>query len=255
MCLCSFYSTPTTVDALSFQYCRITSTSTLLYRTAEQSEELSNIYFELTPTYFVQVLNTENEFYKVYYNGIAGYVLQDSVTPVYSVPTTPFPEGITFEINASASAVIRSIPSVDGNYLGLLPCDAILNYYGKISGVEAITGLGNEWFFVVYTSYEQGVISGYVYAPLTENLTTITDNTEELSTIPTGGIVDEIISPELLNVNNLLLIAGLSIGALFLIFILIAPIRKNKREQAKIRQQQQLPYQPPNKVDNDNFDF
>jgi len=243
------------VDAVSSQYCRITEEATLLYKTASISNDLSNIYFELTSTYFVQILSTENEFYKVNYDGITGYVLKDEVTTVYENPTTPFPEDITFQINASASAVIRSIPSVEGTYLGLLPCNTTLSYFGKVEGVEAISGLGKYWFFVKYTSFEQGVISGYVYAPLTENLTEITPNTEELSTVPVGGNVEDIISPELLNINNLLLIGGLSIGALVLILLLIAPMRRNKKERLKCTQQQ-LPYeQQKNKVDNDNFDF
>ena len=260
LCLCSFCDTflitsPLVVDAVSSQYCRITEESTLIYKSANISDDLSNIYFELTSTYFAQILGTENEFYKVNYDGITGYVLKDEVTIVYGTPTTPFPEDITFQINASASAVIRSIPSVEGNYLGLLPCNTTLSYFGKVEGTEAISGLGKYWFFVTYTSFEQGVISGYVYAPLTENLTEIPPNMEELSTIPVGGSVDDILSPELLNINNLLLIAGLSIGALVLLLLLIAPMRKNKKERLKLPQQQ-LPYeQQKKKVDNDNFDF
>ena len=249
MCLCSFLLTPSTVQAASFQYGRITEESTLLYRTATSSEDMSNIYFELTPTYFVKILSSENSFYKVCYNGVNGYVLQNKITPVYQTPTTPFPEGITFETNGSASAVILSIPSVDGDYIGLIPPNTTLQYLGKLCGDEGIKGLGSEWLFVTYTS-QQGILKGYIYALLTENLTEIPENTEEVALSPVSGGV---ISPELLNVNNLLLIAGLSIGALFLILILFAPMRKNKK--GKVQPTNQLPYQPQEKIDNDNFDF
>lgn len=248
-----FYSPSSFASANYESYFRINNDA-ILYKTPNSSHDLENLYFELTPTYFVKYIDTVGNFYKVYYNGVIGYVPQKDVTKVYGTPKTPFPEDITFKINSSVSAVIRSSPSVEGNFLGLLPCDTEITYIGKISGKEAIESLGNLWYYVSYTSFEQGILSGYIYAPLTENLTPIKPNTEELSTTSVNTDPSDIISPELTNPNNLLLIGGLTLGGIVLVLILFVPIFKSKKDNL-VSQQKQLPYKEQDKIDNNDFDF
>ena len=239
----------------SASYCRIT-TETILYKSPNSSQNLNNLFFKPTPTYFAYIEENLDEFYKVNYMGCVGYVKKQEVTPVYQSPKTPFPKDITFNITNSASAVVRDIPSTDGKFVGLVPCSATLTYIGDIDGDEAITGLGTKWYYVNFSSFEQGNICGYIYAPLTENLSPISPNEEDLSTVPASSEpLENIISPQLLSTNNLLIIGGLLIAGIMLILLIFIPFRKTKKETAFLNQHSQLTYDDHKKIDNNNFDF
>ena len=118
-----------------------------------------------------------NSFYKVSYKQEVGYVKKENVTCVYSTPTTPFPVDITFKANDITSISILDTPSVNGNYLGSILCGSYAEFYGEVAGDEAIKNLGNTWFYISYTQNDKQIL-GYVYAPLTSNLTPIKENLE-----------------------------------------------------------------------------
>ncbi len=244
---------PGAVESYSVDYFRVTEEETMLYRTASEDNTTANLFFNLPQSYFVQSLGSEGEFYKVNYAGVIGFVLKDAVTAVYGTPSKPFADA-TFKINGVASAVIRSSPGVHGTYLGLLPCDTEIEFLGELEGEEAMPGLGKRWFFARFISFEQGVLVGYVYAPLTQELTAIPENLEVLdTTTPTGVDPEGIFSPELLKVENLLLIGILSLGALILLVLLFKPHRRSKKEKQHLAAQAQIAYTP--KKHEDNFDF
>lgn len=254
-CLLFSLQSPQVIQALTpdFSYCRINE-GAVLYKTIPEEDQTSNALFNLTPTYFVEILNEENGFYKVNYSGINGFVKKESVTPVYETPKVPFPENITLEINNSLNAVVRSTPSSDGNYVGVLPYSAKVNFIGKTTGDEAILGLGTDWFFISYVDELNIAIKGYIYAPLTENLCEIPPNNEELSLTPVSS--NEItISPELKDVKNLLVIGGLTLAGIILIITLFLPFRKTKKQQLVLERKKELPYNHRKKIDNNDFDF
>ena len=248
---CSFFEVQS-VSASGEQYCRI-MTETYLFKSAETSLEMENVFFTLEETYFAKVQSEQDNFYEVSYNGVTGFVLKDDVMLIDGTPITPYPENITFDINKSVSLIVRSLPSENGEYLGLLLYGASAEYIAQTTGQEMVTGLGNVWYYISYKSLEQGVISGYVYAGLTENLTEIVPNTEEFSQATSGGI-EEIISPELLDTNNLLIILGLCVAGVVLLLALLLPLRRNKREKEQVANKTQLTFDN-NKIDNNDFDF
>ena len=220
-------------------YYRIDSANCYLYRTAEDNQDVNNIWFLLPKTYFVQLIeDSDEQFFKVKYQNFIGYVFKTDVSIVYETPKTPWPENLTFDINGTANVVMRSSPSSDSEYIGLIPFNAIkVTFYGSIIGQEALTNLGNQWYYATYKSYEQGIISGYVYAPLTTNLTLLQDNTEILSTIkPTSGpSIEEVISPELQDSQNLLIIGLLSIVGISVLILLFIPKKRTKKAKQAIK--------------------
>ena len=247
---CSFFEVQS-VSASSEQYCRI-MTETYLYKSADNIQEMENVIFTLEETYFAKVQGEHNDFYEVSYNGVTGFVLKNDVMLINGTPVTPYPENITFDVNKSVSLIIRSSPNENGEYLGLLPYGASAEYIAQTTGQEMVKDLGNIWYYINYKSLEQGVISGYIYAGLTANLTEIVPNTEEFSQATSGGI-EEIISPELLDVNNLLIILGLCVAGVILLLALLLPLRRSKREKEQIINKNQLTFD--NKIDNNDFDF
>ena len=239
-------------------YYRITGENTLLYRTPLESIEPSNVYFVLPTTYFVRFNSTFDEkFLNVTYRDFTGYVLADNVERVYSTPTTPYLTNVTFGVQGVANLVIRSEPNTSSEYLGTIPFNATsIEYFGQIEGEQTNEELSNIWYFCRYTSYEQGILTGYVYAPLTANLSEIVPNTEVVDTEPSqstnGGTV---LAPELQSGANIWLIVGLTIPAIILLLLVFRP-DKRKKKKAATRQITNLnKLSLPDKKDDNQFDF
>jgi|GEM_PF-2801661 len=214
-------------------YLRIISENTPLYRTPVENGEIDNLYFMLPQTYFVELLDEPtSNFYHVNYQGVSGYVLKTNLQRVYATPQQPYPANITFQIEGVANAIIRATPNKDtGAYLGIIPFNATgVEYLGSISGQQAMQNLGTIWYYARYISFEQGALVGYVYSPLTTQIPVITPNIEELPVTPLYN-ADPIIPPELTNPSSWLLIALISIPAIFLLYMLFKPARKGKTKR------------------------
>jgi len=226
---CEFFQTET-IFADSTNWCRITEENTYLYNTTNLSQE-NNVLFKLPTSYFAIILEDADSFYKVSYKAKVGYVKKENVTRVYSAPTTPFPVDITFKANDITSISILDTPSVNGKYLGSVLNGSYAEFYGETTGDEAIENLGNTWFYMSYTQNGEQIL-GYVYAPLTSNLTPIKENLEQVSITPVSAIPKQIIlSPELLDSNNLLIIGALCLVGIVLLFAIFLPIKKLKNKQ------------------------
>ena len=225
-------------------WCRITSENTYIYKENPSSNE-NSAYFKLPTTYFAQILESADEFYKISFDGIVGFVHKENVTKIYSVPLTPFPEDITFSINNSVQAVMRDYPSTSGQYVGVIPSGLKANFLGQTKGEEAISGLGTTWYFARFTN-ETETFCGFVYAPLVQNLKEIPENQEEVLLTPVSAKANEstVLSPELTNGKNILIIISLSFVGILLVLAIFIPIRKNKRIRKVL---------PPPKFDDMNF--
>lgn len=210
-------------------YARITKENTFLFKTPSDEMSIENVLFKLPTTYFVLIEQELDDFCFVKYQELNGYVKTENLTKVYETPTNPFPKDITFSLNKSAFAIVRDTPSVDGNIVGSLTNSDAPNYFGSAFGDEAIKNLGNEWYFISYEN-EENLNYGYVYAPLTENLSEIEENTEDLPTIPPQASSNSIISDDLASPNNLFLIGILCFVALLLFFITFLPFFISKKK-------------------------
>lgn len=217
-------------------WCRITSENTILYKSIPTSENTS-CYFTLPTTYFAKVLDCADEYSKISFQDIEGYVLTENITLVYSEPVTPFPENITFKINNSLDAVIKDNPSVNGKHVGTLKNGQSATFFGKIIGEEAIAGLGTTWYYMSFDCDGQALF-GYVYAPLTEDLTPIKENTEEVLLTPVSNQPSKIIvSPELLDYKNIFIIISLCIVGILLILAVFIPQKKKHNSQRRVLKQ------------------
>jgi|LGOV01.1.fsa_nt_gb hypothetical protein len=165
----SMPSTPT--------YARIKYNNALFYKTATLNSDNGNVYFLLEQSYFVELISDENtDFYKAKYLDLLGFVKKVEVECVTEDIETPYLNSITFNSNIAEIVNIRSLPSTDSETIYTLPANTNnVKYIGKISGQEAITSLGNIWYYCYYTALDI-VYAGYVYAPLTSNLTSIIPN-------------------------------------------------------------------------------
>ena len=243
-CLFSIFPTTNIVFAEEdASWCRITGDNAYIHKNIPSSNN-NDVCFKLPKTYFAEILDCADEYFKISFDSIVGYVKSDEVTKVYSTPLMPFPVDITFSVNNSVQAVIFDNPSTSGKRLGVIASNEKANFLGNTSGEEAISGLGNDWLFAKYVSGEQ-TISGFVYAPLTKNLKDIPPNTEEVLLTPVSAKPAIIsISPELTDGKNILIIISLMIVGALLFLAVFIPIRKNKQTKRVIR---------PPKFDNMDF--
>lgn len=239
-------------------YFRINNDSVYLYRTPVADTENNNAYFKLPNTYFVKFNSTFDEnFLNVTYRDFTGYVLKSDVVAVYSIPEIPFETNRIFNIQGVANLVIRSAPNTQSEYLGTIPFNATdITYFGEIEGEQANLGLSNIWYFCRYKSFEQGIITGYIYAPLTTGLTEFVPNTEEVLTEPTQNAnSNSVLAPELKTGSNLILILCLTVPAILLLILVFRPEKRKKKREATRAITNLNRLSLPDKNDKNTFDF
>ncbi len=230
-CLFLPFSNLNYVSAENTVYARVISANTYLYKTDEMDE--NNKWFLLEKTYFVKIISTLIDCYKVKYFNITGYVAVDCVDIINGIPSNPYPNNITFNINSSLNTKLRTSTSMtsDANIIGFLPSsDCELNYIAKTYGEESIKNLGSIWYYCYYEYDNNSCIYGYVYAPLTENLTPIPQNTETFSNIietnndKTPQNIDE--------KQNIVIVVLLCLPAVLIVALLVIPFKKKENNNS-----------------------
>lgn len=216
--------------AIDNTYYRVTQPNAILYK----DDALSSPMFYIEPSYFVkQITESNTSTLMVEYNDVKGYVNKSDLTKVNDTPTNPYPKA-TFKMNGSANAVLFSEPNNTSTFVGTVPYNATnIIFYGKIEGQEMLSNMGHIWYYCKYTSFEQGIILGYIYAPLTKDLTTIEPNTENFTDDVSKASVspiENIIAPEIQDTNNISMIIGISVFAFFILFLALF---KGKRKTKK----------------------
>lgn len=261
LCASAFYNTLDFCYASEVVYYRVIDDNTYLYKTSALDDAQNNAYFKLPNTYFVKVINQIDEnTAKVLYDDIEGFVNTSAMQKCYSTPTTPYPQDLTLNILDVCNVVMYQSASQESAYVGVIPFNASnIKYFGSIQGTEAVENMGSVWHYVKYTSFEQGVLYGYVYAPLTNNLSLISANTESIifedpDTI--NASTTPISAEEFKNSDSLFIIVGLLILAVILLYLLFKP---NRKQKAKTREVAPIPNKNLNYIakhtENDEFDF
>lgn len=208
-------------------YACIKSNNCYLYKYLADNPSLTSKYFLLEKSYFVKVIESADEdFFKVEYNGILGYVKKSQVDFVEEIPELPFLENITFDIYSASNVELRNEPSTKngiGSILISVPSgQKDLTYYGKITGEESINGLGNIWYYCSY-NFEGKDIFGYVYAPLTLNLSPICENSQILTPVTITNYVP-LNNLLYLNVNTRnLIILVITLPAIYILYLFVKP--------------------------------
>lgn len=159
------------------EFAQIKYNNVYIYKTADANEK----WFLLEETYFVKIINSINEsFFEVEYKDLSGYVKKSEVQFVKETPSFPYLENITFSIG-SKSIDAKSNPNEESKIVFTLEanCENV-EYYGKMVGQQLDENLGNIWYFCKHNNK-----FGYVYAPSTKNLSAITANVENFTTVST----------------------------------------------------------------------
>lgn len=210
-------------------YAKILTNDCYLLDSPNESSHL----FLLEQSYFVKVVEVyDSIFYKIKYLEFDGYVEKSKVGFVEEYPKEPFLTGITFDIYDLANVCMRSsaktIPT-DSNILCTINVSTKdLTYYGKCVGEEAMSGLGNVWYYCAFEDENGKVFKGYIYSPLTRNLSAIASSTENLSLVNVTNFVpvDNLLYLNL-STKNMLIVVTI-IPTLFVAILLTKNSKKIK---------------------------
>lgn len=238
-------------------YYRIINNETWLYA----SQDMEQKYFLLPNTYFVRVIDMVTEdIAKVEFDDIKGFVNTNNMQACYSAPNVPYPTSQQLNILSVCNVVVYSEPTDTSQYIGLVPFNATnIKYYGSTENQEAISGLGCKWHYIKYCSFEQGVLCGYVYAPLTTNLCLAPANEEVVNTQAQQTTETNALpaSAEFGDADSLFIIVGLGVLALVLLYLLFKTDKRKKAKHSRALsavQKDKLPYMAKHN-ENDEFDF
>jgi len=212
-------------------YAQVKSYDTFLRKYPSSDE--SCIMFLLEKSYFVKVLEQTNEnFLKVKYLNFEGYVSKDSVEHILEIPTVCYLENITFDLLENAN--LRNLPltSSTSKINCTIKADTKnIEYIGKIAGEESIAGLGNIWYYCKYTSVNNVEFYGYIYSPLTTNLSNIPKINETYTVVNINAVIpSESLLYLNINTKSMILIV-LAIPAVIILILLFIPLKKRDTEQ------------------------
>ena len=233
-----FQSSTIQVYALECEtyYARVLFEQVYLYKAPTNDNSLSNIYFELPKTYFVELINKIGDFYEAKYMDFVGYVKKDCVQAVSQTPINPFLKNINFRVYANLSENIWSEPNTNSKLLTAIPhLTNNLQYLGKINGESLIDGRTNVWYYCKFNNSSKEYY-GYVYSDFCDEMSEIKNNTEELNYInnPTFEPYIEPIKTIPKNSNVVGIVVGiLSIPALIFVFLIMKGTRIFNQEKIK----------------------
>lgn len=215
-------------------FARIMFEQTYLYRTPTDNNDVSNIYFVLPKTYFVELIDEDGDFYKVNYMDLTGYVKKQCVQATDCTPVNPYLSNISFRVYAELSRDLRTAPNIDAStQVNLIPLlTKNITYYGKFSGQCLIEGRTDIWYYCKYTTDKE--YYGYVYSDFCDEMPIITENTETVNFIDNPSFLPVIEKPKTIPVNSnvtSIIIGILSIPALIFVLLII----KGKRILTKDR--------------------
>jgi len=205
-----------------------------VYLCSSPSENAS--LFEIPYSYFVKVSTAVDDYYKVSYNGVDGYVKKDKVSLMNGVPKNPYAKA-TFKVfvpyylyqNPSQNS---SVVAVDTN--------TTFTYFGTKSG-QQVSSASTTWFYAS-ASIDGVTHFGYVYSGVTDYLTTITLNTESFKVISDKDLSSSPNSEltRLSTGTKIMLIIAIGIPSILILYFLIKPtkiiqITKSRKQVKKER--------------------
>lgn len=217
MCVLSFSSYTANISkAESSFYAKIMDKNVNFF--SEPNENSQYILFSIPESYFVLLLNDENqEFYYACYDDIYGYVKKSDVVVMDGKPIEPFASS-QFRIFALEGMGLYSSPYMNNsNILTNIPYLADdLIYYGSIVG-ESIPGKSNVWYYCKYQGKQ-----GYVYSVFCDNLD-ITTNNEIFNVVDTPIFGNVNPAEKLSPVAMTFIVIGVSLPCIIVIYLLVKP--------------------------------
>lgn len=230
-------------DNVETYYARVMYDEVYLYKSPLDITDYSNVYFELPRTYFVELIDSTDDFYKVQYSSFTGYVKKESLQTIVGTPITPYLDNISFRIYSEQSRSLRTEPTETAGTSSLVTYIPLLSrnltYYGEIKGASLIDGRTNVWYYCKYTADKD--YYGYVYSDFCDEMSTIAENSEEVvyTSNPTFEVIETETSLPLADKTTTIIIAILCVPALIFVFMILKSsviLNKEKREAKEVRE-------------------
>lgn len=231
MVFCAFLSIPTNkafADDEKTYFAKVETSEAMLYSSPNDQSAL----FEIPYSYFVKVESVVDNFFKVTYKDVSGFVKKSQVTLMNGDPINPYFQAT---IQNYLEFSLYDSPNRNGKILTLLPENATLNYYGTKVG-QALTTKTSDWIYCSYINSEK-TFYGYIYSEIASQLPVIQTNLE------TFDIVDEKVLSNITPVEfsklstgtKVLLIISISVPSVLILYFLIKPtkitqITKNRKK-------------------------
>lgn len=215
-------------------YAKVENPSTYFFSLPIKSDDYK--LFEIPVSYFVVLYDHENaNFYKAKYCDIDGYVLKESVTPIFEKPNYPFALS-SFRVFSKTNMYVS--PEKESEIvLEVNPLTNITTYYGISYGEELIPTSTDIWYYCSYYD-NKSIKTGYIFSyycdqfqkiqPNTELVTPITNNLEfEVKDNETEALKNDL-SPT----TKAIIIVSCVIPC---VFVLILLIRKKSLNGQKVK--------------------
>ncbi len=209
-------------------YAKVLTNDCYLFKEPNEASPI----FLLEQSYFVKITEVfDDVYFKVQYMEFDGFVKKSKLSFVEEYPQNPYLTGITFDIYDISNVCLRSSCQTLNNDSNILCTIKVstkdLTYYGKLTGEEAVKGLGNVWYFCAYEDEYGNLYKGYVYSPFTRNISAIASSTENLKLV---NITNYIPMDNLLYLNlstkNLLILITI-IPTIFVVYLFTKQSKKS----------------------------
>ncbi len=213
----------TPVSSNSTLYGRVVTNNAMLLKMPTKAEDSLNCYFILEETYFVIIINEENnDFYYVSYQDIKGYVKKNDIQLVNEQISFPFLTNITFDIIKPCFITNTPKNNISSQIISLSPQTNIV-FYGKIYGDEIYKNSGNLWYYCKIQNDDNSIF-GYIHSSYTNNLSPITQNFEVTTKFLSSNQTSNLLNLNLTSQTTLIIVVSLPI--LFILFLLLKGFKK-----------------------------
>lgn len=222
-------------------FARVLNDDVMLYKTPNEQDDYSNVYFILPRTYFVELVDEEGEFYKVNYISFSGYVKKNSVQAISGVPTNPYLTDVSFRVYSEQSRDLRSEPTTKSGtsqqvaYIPLYSRN--LTFYGRVVGETLVEERTNIWYYCKYSADQE--YYGYVYSDFCDFMTGYVDNPEQVTYIENPSFTTTASATTDAQLNNKatgIIIAVLMVPALIFIFLIVKGGKLLQRDRTKSKE-------------------
>ncbi len=159
-----FLLLPTNYVSAQSNWAQVKVVGEYLYVTPNADSAYTNVVCMLENTYYVNIMYETDDYYKVQYNGVTGYVKRSAVKRVSGTPQNPYPGNIKLS-TYSRNCYLRSTPTQNslGNDIMLLPAGSSgIEFVGKINGTRIEDFGDNTWYYVAFSGKYGYVFSGYI---------------------------------------------------------------------------------------------
>lgn len=226
----SFHSVSIThADFEKEYFAKVQSNGVNFYASPTESSAL----FEIPFSYFVKVKAVVDNYFKVTYMDLEGYVKKDKVDLMDGSPINPYANA---NFNLYLPFALYETASKD-NALTNLDENMTICYYGKKVGQQLKIGI-NDWYYS-RVQVEGTTLHGYVYSDLVETPINIKTNNEVFS-----KVTEDILFPSnstfkgLSTGTKVILIVAISVPSILILYFLIKPSKIMEITKMKKKQKQ-----------------